>query len=101
MCVGMVTELINMSFIGHLGNASMLAGVGLGNMTQNIVGLSLIIGFNSVLDTFISQSVGAGMLEECGVYVNRARFVMTLLFIPILLIIANSESILVRLGQDA
>ena len=54
MCVGMVTELINMSFIGHLGNAAMLAGVGLGNMTQNIVGLSLILGFNSVLDTFIS-----------------------------------------------
>ena len=52
--VTMMTEIMNLSFIGYLDNPAMLAGVGLGNMTQNICALSIIIGFNSALDTLIS-----------------------------------------------
>jgi len=42
-----------------LNNKEMLAGVGLGNMTQNLLGLSLILGFNSALDTLISNAAGS------------------------------------------
>jgi len=60
--VGMIAEILNLSFIGSLDNPAMMAGVGLGNMTINICGLSLILGFNAALDTLISQAVGAGKI---------------------------------------
>lgn len=47
-------ELINLSLIGKLNDPAMVAGVGLGNMTINMVGMSVIMGFNSALDTLIS-----------------------------------------------
>lgn len=52
--VRMLMQVINLSFIGFLNKPVMVAGVGMGNMTINFVGLSLIIGFNSALDTLIS-----------------------------------------------
>mgnify|MGYP006114476333 CR=1 FL=1 len=52
--VGMFCALMNLSFIGYLNDPAMLAGVGLGNMTNNLCALSIILGFNSALDTLIS-----------------------------------------------
>ena len=78
----------------------MLAGVGMGNMTQNLCGLSIILGFNSSIDTLVSRSAGAGDLKMCGVYLNRGRFVMTVIFVPIVFIIMNTESLLISIGQD-
>lgn len=52
--VRMMMEVINLSMIGQLNNTVMVAGVGMGNMTINMLGLSLIMGFNSALDTLIS-----------------------------------------------
>jgi hypothetical protein len=47
-------EVINLKYIGFLNNATMLAGVGMGNMTLNICCTSIIFGFNGALDTLIS-----------------------------------------------
>ena len=46
--------MINLVVVGHLGNPAMIAGVGIGNMSINLVGLSVIYGFDSALDTLIS-----------------------------------------------
>ena len=96
--VGMVTEILNLSFIGSLNNPAMMAGVGLGNMTVNISALSFVYGFNAALDTLVSQAVGAGKIEQVSVYLNRGRFIMTLLFVPITLFLLNSKQILIKLG---
>ena len=74
---------------------AMFAGVGMGNMTQNLCALSWVFGFNSAMDTLISQAVGGKNYELCGVYLNRGRFLMTLMFIPITILLMNSEKILV------
>ena len=58
--INILVEVINLKYIGYLGNDDMVAGVGLGNMTQNLLGLSIILGFNSTLDTLVSQAAGAG-----------------------------------------
>ena len=50
----MLIEIINLYFAGRLENKELLAGVGMGNMTSNLVALSIIFGFNSALDTLIS-----------------------------------------------
>ena len=52
--INMLTEIINLYFAGTLKDKELLAGVGMGNMTQNLVALSIIFGFNSALDTLIS-----------------------------------------------
>ena len=58
------------------------------------------MGCNCALDTLVSQAAGAGNLRQCGVYLNKSRFVVLCLFLPILAILLNTESVLVALGQD-
>ncbi len=55
---GMLIEIINLIFVGHLGINSLVAAVGLGNLWINICGLSIMIGLNSGVATFVSQSIG-------------------------------------------
>ena len=98
--LSMLIEIINLIFVGHLNDPAMLAGVGMGNMTCNLCALSIVFGFNSSLDTLVSQAAGRGDAELCGVFVNRGRFVMLLLFIPITTLLLNTKSILVAIGQD-
>lgn len=39
------------------------------------------------------------MRENCGVFYNRGRFVVTLIMIPIIIIFVNAERILVAIHQ--
>ena len=50
----MLIEAINIIFIGYLNKPILVAAVGLGNMTMNLVCVSNFIGFNNALDTLIS-----------------------------------------------
>lgn len=47
-------QLINLHFVGRLQNPTIVAAVGLGTMTANIVGMAFFMGFNSVLDMMVS-----------------------------------------------
>jgi len=96
----MLQELMNLIFLGRLNKADLLAGVGVGNMVINFVGMSTIIGFNGALETLVSQAYGAENMQLCGVYLNRARFVLCLVYIPIIFILLNTERCLVAIGQD-
>jgi len=96
--VFMLIEALNLVFIGQLNNQVLVAAVGVGNMTSNLVCMSIVIGFNSVLDTLISQAAGAGNYELCGVYRNRGMFIMTIIFIPASAILLCSERILIAVG---
>jgi Na+-driven multidrug efflux pump len=51
--------VINIIYIGTLKNSAILAGVGLGNMTINLCGLSILFGFNSAIESLVSRAVGA------------------------------------------
>ena len=55
---------------------------------------------NGALETLVSQAFGFGNISLCGVYLNRARLISTLAFIPIMIILLYSEPILLKLGQD-
>ena len=65
---------------------------------MNLMGMSLILGCNSALDTLVSQAAGAGNLKLCGVYLNRARFIMSVMFIPIIALSFYIEEFLVFAG---
>lgn len=96
----MVQEVVNLAFVGQLNDAAMLAGVGLGNTILNMCGMSIILGLNLALETFVSQSFGQGNLQLCGLYLNRGRFILTILFIPLCMVFSQTGFILECLGQD-
>lgn len=86
--------------MGQLNDPHMLAGVGLANMTMAFTGYMFLMGLNSCIETFVSQAAGSGKIELCGIYLNRARFLFTLFFIPLALILLQIEKVLLFLGQD-
>jgi Na+-driven multidrug efflux pump len=49
---------MNIIFLSHMGDATIISGAGLGNMTVNILCLSLMIGLNGAIDTLVSQTFG-------------------------------------------
>ena len=78
-----LVEIINLIFVGHLGKAALMAGVGIGNMYINIVAHSVSVGLNNGLSTYVSQCNGQGNLRLCGIYLNRGRFIALMAQIPI------------------
>ena len=87
-----------MIFIGHLNNPAMLAGVGIGNLTMNLLALSIAFGFNGALESLISQAYGSGNLVLCGVYLNRSRVVLLGFLTPMLMILMQTDKILIAIG---
>ena len=51
---GFLVQVINISFAGHLGSETAMAGVGMANMYMNILCISIMIGVNSTLNTLVS-----------------------------------------------
>ena len=46
--------VINLIFVGNYGNQSMIAGLGMANMINNIFGMSLCLGMNGAVETLVS-----------------------------------------------
>ena len=94
-------DLINISIIGRTENPVDLAAVSLGNILVIMFVLSVVQGMSTALETLVSQAYGAQQPLICGEHLNRIRFINFLIFIPISLLLTQSESLLVFLGQDA
>ena len=81
-------------------------------MLINVLAFATMQGMNGALETLISQAYGASKNQEetekyrkdmrhnCGIYYNRGRFIVTLMMIPLIVIFALSEKILIGIGQD-
>jgi MATE family multidrug resistance protein len=92
--------MTNLMYVGHLGDASKVAGVGLGNMWANITCLLVVFGLNQGISTLASQAFGSGNLRKVGVYLNQGRFVIILAFIPISIIMCQAENFFTLIGID-
>ena len=66
----------------------------------NMFGLTMMYGLLMAMDTLVSQAKGAGNLEMCGVYLNRSRFIITICYIPMVLLSFYVKRILIFFGQD-
>ncbi|KAF4751292.1 hypothetical protein FOZ63_021467, partial [Perkinsus olseni] len=53
-----------------------------------------------VLDTLVSQAVGAGNPHLGLIYFNRARIVGTIAFVPCFIVMFYTEPILLWMNQD-
>ena len=54
MLVVNVQQMVNLYFAGHLGDSSMIAAIGLGNLVQNIFIETIMWSFNSSLENLVS-----------------------------------------------
>ena len=94
-------ELINTIFVGHLNDPELLVGVGMGNIIIVMLCNSVFLGMNGAIETLVSQAYGSGNFKMCAVYLNRGRMILLLAFIPIILLLINTDHILVALGISA
>mmetsp|Transcript_5539 Transcript_5539/g.8708 ORF Transcript_5539/g.8708 Transcript_5539/m.8708 type:complete len:173 (-) Transcript_5539:639-1157(-) len=78
----------------------MLAAIGLGNVIQNVLGLSIVIGLNAAIETLVSQAYGSGNMRLCGEYLNRGRVIALGTFFPLSIILLNCKTILIAIGQN-
>lgn len=84
----------------------------MGNMLINVLAFAIMQGLNGALETLVSRSYGLSndvtkleefrksMRRECGVLHNKGRFVVSVVMIPIIIIFATSDKILIAMGQD-
>ena len=91
---------VNFAFLGHLDNVHLVAGVGMGNVCVAFLGTSIMSGLCGALDTLVSQAYGAKNYQLCGIYLNKARFVTTVAFVPLAFASLFIRRILVGLQQD-
>lgn len=93
-------QLVSLHYIGNMNDPVILAGVGMGNVLINVFGLALMMGLSSALETFVVQCYVLRDFKMCGVYLNRARLVVTLLMLPIAAIFSLSHWLLDLVNQD-
>jgi len=72
----------------------------MGNVCVSFLGVSIMNGLCGALDTLVSQAYGAKNYHLCGIYLNKARFVTTVAFIPLAFSSFFIRRILVSLNQD-
>lgn len=59
-----------------------------------------MIGVNTALETLVSNAYGRGNLRDCGTYLHRSIFVITLLSVPIMLLVHYTPTLLMLIGSD-
>mmetsp|Transcript_13298 Transcript_13298/g.22584 ORF Transcript_13298/g.22584 Transcript_13298/m.22584 type:complete len:164 (-) Transcript_13298:1019-1510(-) len=96
----MLQEFVNLFFIGYLHSSAKIAAVGMANTIQNMLGGSIFMGMNGALNTFVSHAAGAKQYDYCLAYLYRGKVVILLCFVPVALLLSQSDKILVLLGQD-
>lgn len=101
-CIYIFTTFSNILFVSHSSRKDredILGGVGIGNIIYNMVAVSMCFGLASALDTLCTQAYGAKMYYLMGCYLNRARIILTLVYIPVFFILFFIESLLLLINQ--
>lgn len=89
---------INYYFVGVIDNPYMLGGMGLAMFFYVIMAMAMLVGFNAVITTFISQLRGMGRTPDCVYYLNGGRIVNFILCIPLMVVLGFSNPILLAMN---
>ena len=72
----------------------------MGYITVEMVTLYMIMGMNGAMETLVAQAYGAGQLKLCGIYLNRAFVINTVIQVPLMVLALFSKQILLAIGQS-
>ncbi|CAN6205530.1 unnamed protein product [Urochloa humidicola] len=84
---------------GQLGNVQ-LAAASLGNNGIQVFAYGLMLGMGSAVETLCGQAYGAEKYEMLGVYLQRSTVLLMATGVPLAVMYAFSERILLLLGQS-
>ena len=88
----------NVLFSGLIGDASFISGWGLGLMANNLVVFSFGVGLCGAIDTLVSQAYGRKDFIMWEVLLNSSRIIITILFVPQMIVLLFSEQIFIAMG---
>jgi Na+-driven multidrug efflux pump len=97
--LGFLQAVIGQMLVGHV-SAEALAAAQLSNMMMNALGMSVIIGCSSAVDTLASQAFGARNLPRVGHVLQRGVTVSFALCVPVSVLFLFAGDVLGALGQD-
>ncbi|CDW73086.1 multidrug and toxin extrusion protein 1 [Stylonychia lemnae] len=93
--------IVDLYYSGYDPDPSVIAGVGFSSTFTNIIFFAVCFGFNGLLLSLVSQSIGAGNLRQAGIYVNRARVIIAA-WLPIAIFLSFFvESMIKGIGIDS
>lgn len=92
-------EVVNLLFIGSLGDSTFISGYGIAFTTIGITTISLGVGMAGGVETLSSQAFGHKKNYLANCYYTRAQVILTVLFIPQAIIMYFITPILIALGQ--
>ncbi|KAF5352240.1 hypothetical protein D9757_012520 [Collybiopsis confluens] len=91
--------VVSVLSVGHISTVA-LAAITIGEMTVNVTGLSIIMGFASALDTVLPSAWTSDRPELVGLWTQRMMLIVALTLVPIITLWLNAETILLRLNQE-
>ncbi|EER08359.1 multidrug resistance pump, putative [Perkinsus marinus ATCC 50983] len=100
MVLNYLPQTINVLFISRLGDADMLAAVGLANLVFNIGGVSCGYGINQAIETLVSQSRGNSGHRLASIHMAKGMCIGLLLSTILFIVLQFTEIVLKFLGQD-
>ncbi|KAL0701663.1 hypothetical protein Bca4012_057785 [Brassica carinata] len=92
-------QVISVMFVGHLGSLP-LSAASIATSFASVTGFTFLLGTASALETLCGQAYGAKLYGKLGIQMQRAIFVLLILSVPLSIIWANTEHILVLVHQD-
>ncbi|GAB4817451.1 hypothetical protein N2152v2_004497 [Parachlorella kessleri] len=93
------STVIAIGIVGRLGPLQ-LSIFSLARSVTNITGLSFLVGATGGIDTFCSQTHGAGTYRQVGVALQRGIYITLVACLPVLLLYTQADRLLALLGQD-
>ncbi|KDO16725.1 hypothetical protein SPRG_21948 [Saprolegnia parasitica CBS 223.65] len=100
--LGFLPGVVSLIVVGHSDAADIqlvLGAASLADMYFNVTGYSIGLGLASAMDTLCSQAYGAGNLQRIGVVLQSGLLVLSVLFLPILLLHLFATDLLLALHQ--
>lgn len=94
----MSNNAVSIVSLGHLGTTE-LAAASLSNLTANVVGMSVVVGWVGALDTVLPPVYSLDP-KSYGLWTQRMAILCVFLSIPIMAIWYNTNTLLLALGQD-
>lgn len=85
--------------LGHLGSLE-LGAASLSTALAAITWFSVASGVITSLDTLCAQAYGSGRKDLVGIHVQRCLLLLAIMFVPIIVIWMNTESLLLALRQQ-
>lgn len=89
----------NVVVVGHLG-VSELAAMQLSTSSVSVLGMSVLFGLNTALDTLANQGWTGSSPKVIGLHAQRQAVLASVILVPQLLLLWNSKPILLLLRQD-